>query len=512
MTRTIGSALTAMLATRQHTRARCLYMALRDGTVLGFTDHDRDLTVDMDDISDVPLTFKAGTGILPSDINMAVGLDADSFEVSGPLSADVTKAQILGKRFNRAMVRLFDVDWSESAPTFVAAGTAAGGTGTISPGLPSGWTAGDFHLLFVETANQALSAPSGWTPVPGSPVGTGAAGASDATAMHAFYREAASGDAAPTVGDSGDHQVARIYGFRGVDGVSPIEAVATSLDETGSTAIVLPSVTVDESNCMIVMAATNATDTTTSQFSGWTNSALLSVTDRGDADTTSGNGGGLGVASGVMRFAGATGTGSATLATSSKQARMTIALRADRSGKIPLMAGHVADAWIEGGRFKFEVRSMFDRYNQVIGRLLSPYCTADFGDTQCGVARTNIAATVLTTSSDFQFTLNIGGSYADDYFNLGTVQFLTGELAGTDEVEIFDYIGATGAVTLLAPLPELPQPGDTLYIRRGCSKLKKSSDASLPTCHSYDNVVNFRGFDQVPGSDQYLKVPVPGEG
>jgi hypothetical protein len=66
---------------------------------------------------------------------------------------------------------------------------------------------------------------------------------------------------------------------------------------------------------------------------------------------------------------------------------------------------------------------------------------------------------------------------------------------------VFNYTGATGAVELLAPLAALPVIGDTLNLYRGCSKLRKSAMPRLPTCLGYSNVARFRGWPDVPGSD-----------
>lgn len=177
-----------------------------------------------------------------------------------------------------------------------------------------------------------------------------------------------------------------------------------------------------------------------------------------------------------------------------------------------LLAGKVATARIEGGRFVMEVRGWADAFGQVIGRTLSPYCSADFGDAQCGVVRTAYPCEVTAVASRFQFTVDLGGDHPDDFFTLGSAAFLTGELAGTAEVEVFDYDGASGAVEMFVPLVVAPEVGDTLNLYRGCSKLLKSDDAELPTCLFYDNVANFRGFPEVPGSDQYLKIATPGSG
>jgi uncharacterized phage protein (TIGR02218 family) len=180
------------------------------------------------------------------------------------------------------------------------------------------------------------------------------------------------------------------------------------------------------------------------------------------------------------------------------------------AGQIRYIGGTIAESRLEGRKAILEVRNQFDAFNQSIGRVLSPYCTADFGDGQCGKTRTAYATTILAVDDDFNFTVNLAGVHPDDFFNLGVIAFGSGELAGIAEIEIFDYVGASGLVQLFVPCPQAPEVGDAVTLYRGCSKLKSSEDASLPTCLSYGNVLNFRGFDRVPGSDNYLKVPVPG--
>lgn len=179
-------------------------------------------------------------------------------------------------------------------------------------------------------------------------------------------------------------------------------------------------------------------------------------------------------------------------------------------GAARIMRGSVAVSRVEGSRFVFEVRNAMEAFQQTWGRVLSGICSAEFGDAQCTVARTPVAATVSAAGDGFRFTVDIGGDHPDDWFNLGTASFLTGDLAGTAEARIFDYDGATGAIELYEPLIAAPQVGDTLTLYRGCSRLLKSDDASLPTCLSYANVLNFRGFPEVPGSRQYHRVSAPG--
>ncbi len=178
-------------------------------------------------------------------------------------------------------------------------------------------------------------------------------------------------------------------------------------------------------------------------------------------------------------------------------------------GKAAIFKGNVSEVRIESGLAVFQIRSIIDRFNQSIGRLITPYCDADFGDARCGVTPESITGTVTAVTDAMHFTVSFAGSFADDHFNQGTVQAGTGILAGTKPIEIWDWTSA-GVITLFASLAEAPEIGDEFLITRGCSKLRKSDDASIPTCMSYSNIVNFRGFPEVPGSDQVLKIAVPG--
>lgn len=172
------------------------------------------------------------------------------------------------------------------------------------------------------------------------------------------------------------------------------------------------------------------------------------------------------------------------------------------SGAIKLLKGRVVLAEVQGDTFKLTINSETAKFSQEVGRVITPYCDADFGDARCGYAIPTVAAEVTAVTNARQFTVSFTGTYADDYFNKGTVEFLTGALAGTRKVEISDW-ASSGNVTLWTDLAAQPEVGDTLTLRQGCDKTR-------PTCLGYDNVVNFRGFPDVPGTDQVLRYPNPG--
>jgi hypothetical protein len=132
---------------------------------------------------------------------------------------------------------------------------------------------------------------------------------------------------AVVINDSGDHQIAQIITFRGVTNTgNPFDVTVGNVASSASTSVSIPGTTTTVANTLVVAIVANATSTTTAQTSGWANSSLSSVTERADTNNTVGFGGGFGVATGVKAAAGAYNTTTATLATSSRQGRMSIAL------------------------------------------------------------------------------------------------------------------------------------------------------------------------------------------
>lgn len=79
----------------------------RDGAVLGFTDHDRDLVLD-------GLVLKAASGIAASESAVGEGLAVTGAELSGALSADaLTEDDLAAGLYDGAGVELFLVNWAD---------------------------------------------------------------------------------------------------------------------------------------------------------------------------------------------------------------------------------------------------------------------------------------------------------------------------------------------------------------------------------------------------------------
>jgi uncharacterized phage protein (TIGR02218 family) len=105
--RTIPPALQAKLDSGVTTLARCWRIVRRDGEVLGFTDHDEDVSLGS-------LTCKAGTGFSGSEATASFGLAVSGSEISGALSADaLSDADLAAGRYDAAAIEIHLVDWSE---------------------------------------------------------------------------------------------------------------------------------------------------------------------------------------------------------------------------------------------------------------------------------------------------------------------------------------------------------------------------------------------------------------
>ena len=107
---------------------------------------------------------------------------------------------------------------------------------------------------------------------------------------------------------------------------------------------------------------------------------------------------------------------------------------------------------------------------------------------------------VAAVSSQTVFTAtNI--AEADDVFNWGVLEWLTGNNVGR-RIEVKDWLLSSSLFTIaLAAFYEI-QVGDTYTVHVGCDK----SRSALTGCKFFDNVINFGGHPEVPGTDKFFKV------
>lgn len=216
-----------------------------------------------------------------------------------------------------------------AVPTVYAVGTASNvTTAALSPGIPAGTIANDILVLFIEAANEPLNTISGYNRI-GSGAVVQATGL--VTDLSVFWKRAGASEVAPTVTASPqDHLSGRIVGIRGAAAnSSPVHVVNTGADNVSSTSATIPGGTTTLADCLIFAAVATGVDTnSTTMTSAWTNASLTSITEQVDNWTLSGNGGGVGVATGGKATAGAYSATTVTLATAATKSMMSFAITA----------------------------------------------------------------------------------------------------------------------------------------------------------------------------------------
>lgn len=225
---------------------------------------------------------------------------------------------------------LFYPQKTQAAADWQATGTKQSGTGALTVAWPT-HQIDDVALLFVESENQtiSLSTPNGFAEVANSPIGTGTAGGAGATRLAVYWARATSSSmASPVVADSGDHTFAVIVTFRGVITTGdPVDATANAVTTPANTTTTFPAVSASAVDDVVVLASAVDLDAnSTAVYSGFTNSNLSNLNERFDQVVNTGDGGGLGIATGTFSGSGSTGTTNGTH-TSSITTQMTIALK-----------------------------------------------------------------------------------------------------------------------------------------------------------------------------------------
>lgn len=167
---------------------------------------------------------------------------------------------------------------------------------------------------------------------------------------------------------------------------------------------------------------------------------------------------------------------------------------------------------VRRGRLHFvaEMRSLSHLLGQTVGRTFQASCDAALGDGRCGVDLNNTAfkasCAVVSITGDRGFAVSGLSGFTEDWFTLGTLQWLTGGNAGRNaEIVAHAITGSDVKITLLeAPIRPI-EVGNTFDIFGGCDK-------RFETCQSkFGNAVNFRGFPHVPGQDTIIRYAARGD-
>lgn len=168
--------------------------------------------------------------------------------------------------------------------------------------------------------------------------------------------------------------------------------------------------------------------------------------------------------------------------------------------------GSIGEIRRAGGAFQAELRGLTEALNRPLGRIYQKPCTAVLGDAACrfdldtpGYAA-ELAAAEVERNEVFRWDALPG--FEPDWFTGGRLTVLSGAAEGLWAAVKADQSTADGRkIALWEPIRAAVQPGDTLRLEAGCGK-------RLETCRlKFNNVLNFRGFPDIPGEDWVMAVP-----
>lgn len=163
----------------------------------------------------------------------------------------------------------------------------------------------------------------------------------------------------------------------------------------------------------------------------------------------------------------------------------------------------ITETSFDGERWTAQVSGIPYWLRFATGEVLARNCGADLGDDRCGVELGPLQYTdtvTAVTTDRLVFTSTVLPSSSDDYWAEGEVEWISGPNIGVRS-KVRRYIDATNTLDLYLKTPFEISVSDAFTMSPGCDKRKV-------TCSTkFANVVNFRGFEFMPGTDKLIQTP-----
>lgn len=158
------------------------------------------------------------------------------------------------------------------------------------------------------------------------------------------------------------------------------------------------------------------------------------------------------------------------------------------------------------GAFEAELRGLTEALNQTRGQLFQSRCGAVLGSARCGFDPSAFGYVketgVIEVEDGKRFRIEGGAEFEARWFERGRFEVLSGEAAGLVGVVKNDRVdGAERIIELWDSIRAAVVAGDQIRVTAGC-------DGAKATCIAkFDNLMNFRGFPNIPGEDWLMAYP-----
>ena len=178
----------------------------------------------------------------------------------------------------------------------------------------------------------------------------------------------------------------------------------------------------------------------------------------------------------------------------------------DPENRVLQFRGTFGELERQAGAFKVELRGLAEALNQPQGRVYRQGCSAVLGDAACrfdldtpGYAH---EGAVDAVEEGRILVFDRLDSFEPRWFERGRLRVLSGAAAGLVAVIKNDrFAGGARRVEIWQALRAELGPGDMVRLEAGCDK-------RMETCRlKFSNLLNFRGFPDIPGDDWMMAVP-----
>jgi uncharacterized phage protein (TIGR02218 family) len=159
----------------------------------------------------------------------------------------------------------------------------------------------------------------------------------------------------------------------------------------------------------------------------------------------------------------------------------------------PIRNGYLGQVSTIRNKFSAEIRGLLQYFQQPVGRSLTYICDANFCDARCGLSKASWTSSGVINSLTGGRTINATLANPSWSFIGGLLTMTSGPANGFS-MEIRSYT-SPNTLVLQELFPYSPMVGDTFAILAGCDKFRA-------TCKAYNNIINFRGFADLPGMDK----------